>query len=812
MDNPTVPHDKNLLLKQHLLRWASNLDSDQSPEEAYRERLEKAKANYQDASRTYDRGGSVAVGLFNDDSSADAFEVVFRLANEYKRVRDEKEAVRQQEFEYQQKLMEERKSMLRELLDILGQSVCDQVIVGCAAGQQALLTPMQEEAEEESQPTNTTADFPSSPVLNSVQQPPTTALPTMSSPPVADEARDPDISSNEPQRPTESDSSIQQGEREMPSRATLSEATNHVQDDVPSEPLTNRTVKFDQVYQDGNAAFKYVIDKYKGRYYIVECKKHKMHFSTDEAIKGARKHLQGKRHNPSRDGRGILYAMAIAEFGTEVLGCTDDLKDLNNKGSIIVKRKRRNRMVSHPNIHASPNIEGTLPARADYSHHTPSTVNTHQSRTSHIYPQLGEVYKGFWRCDRRFYAVLMLPLEPRLNFSQCLIPGPSHYKQLGDGSLELHEDYKPGGSKESKRQYPVVFFHKAEFPFGCRVGWIGVCDLEAYDPADDSIEHKHRKQVSEFLLNRGSARNAAIQESIDDENVPSPTPRAANPEGLPDRPTSEHHPCPEVEQRETEKEKSPEPPFADAPDVVVSDGDGLPTHQCLDRPPYGQFGDEMDVDIQVDNANLSTITTLEEGISHEERQALLEAAYSLTDTTQCTNADQEFYDVPMGDDTQTSPVYTQVPVSPFSAAAQAQAALEQVLASSTPEATPRKHYSFNHASQSPLSNRPEPYNVKRDADHDSLASITHTQTDQFEVSQSTGITQRTLHNLCYRLNGLSTIEEHGELEEPHRNDGGTMWTSAETPNRTPSRVSQSSYAGHRRRRRRPVSCFIPRRR
>ncbi|GKU06339.1 hypothetical protein FLAG1_09252 [Fusarium langsethiae] len=895
MSDPLRPSEKVIQLERYHQRHGLHVERTISPKDAYKADLSAANAKISEASQAYNRAESVVVGNDGNVSFNAYFKDLKRAMADMDQLESRKSTVRQEECEYQQRLEREQEEALRDHLTILGPSLSNKVFTAWFSAQQSPPTPTEDQvASMEDQVTfmedqvtsmedpatsaarNQYADITThtgyTPGPADAQQPPAAALPTSNDPPVADRARDPYSFMSERQILYEGTTGV--GTRKQiksPGTKSLKvkgrarskrrpQPKRRPRPKIPPEPLTDRSIEFSQVYQDGNAIDKYVMAKYGNHWYIVKCEEHQLEFTTKKPLLGAIKHLRGQEHSPG--GGDTDIQMAIRKFGTRVKNCKEHLVPLNN--SLAIRRASYGKTgVPQGSVQTYPDLV------EDTDDDAPLTRNTNRTSAPPINPQPGEVYKRYWGNEDCYYAVLILPRTG--TFDQAGIEGseisikdtalvedlkliPPCYKyNKGSGILEWAEGYGPGGPKASRTQYPVIYFDKPD-PRDCQYGWVPASELETYNRGDSSVELW--EQADEFLSERGSSQLSDTiyeqDQATNGDDVAEPTAVASGSETLHDRPATLHHSSPaaepsgssmddsivisdtesefEIQTRESSvrlKEETVQTSLMDPPGVPLHNSEVRAPEQAAtpdqreesgrasdDGPSHEQQNDHMDVDTEAGTVNSNTMTALKEGISDKKHQALLDIKSSFTTTPRYIHTDQQLDDVSMSDNTRASPIHTHVSVSPSSAAAQARAVLEHVLAghSSTPEATPRKHYPPNHASQSPLPNRPEPYNVERDADHDSLANGTRTHTDQFEVSQSTSVAQRTLHNLCYRLNGLSTIGEHGELQEPHRSDGGTMWTSAETPDGTPTRVSQSFYPRHRRRKRRPVSCFIPRRR
>ena len=91
---------------------------------------------------------------------------------------------------------------------------------------------------------------------------------------------------------------------------------------------TQRSITFDEVYQDGNADFKHIIVEHpagSADFYIVKCDDHGVHFGI-KPLQGAAKHLASRmHHHQSKE-----FNVAIETLGFRVIGCNAELVRKNN--------------------------------------------------------------------------------------------------------------------------------------------------------------------------------------------------------------------------------------------------------------------------------------------------------------------------------------------------------------------------------------------------------------------------------------------------------------------------------------------------
>lgn len=123
--------------------------------------------------------------------------------------------------------------------------------------------------------------------------------------------------------------------------------------------MENRTIDFKKVYGDGNPEHRYIIidrqythsrhPELTGRYWILRCKDHNMHFAREEGsksvIKAASRHVlthekERKRRgqnkaSPNKNSRNKTdqkktFLASFEAFGVVVEGCSDELMRKNN--------------------------------------------------------------------------------------------------------------------------------------------------------------------------------------------------------------------------------------------------------------------------------------------------------------------------------------------------------------------------------------------------------------------------------------------------------------------------------------------------
>ncbi|KAF5622114.1 uncharacterized protein FTJAE_11081 [Fusarium tjaetaba] len=484
-------------------QWTPLLHPTKSPEEKYQERHREAQAHFE-----------VAAASACVQSDAERLDALQSCINQLKELQAEREANKDdEEREYQELYWEQQEALILDLLDTLGPELGDRV---CSKWRQRTQLPVNTSARLDASAGSPTEVAPSSsyftpnasPVLQAFRPP--IPRPQNESAPIAETPRDQEIhtpsrSLDETQQPSTAQqkrpANISQGSLPRPPKRPRSNAPQ------PRGPLTgDRAIDFDDVYQDGNAATKYIITEHKGFWYILECKKHKLHFMSNNPIHGARRHLTAGTHGHMNAN----YDEAVRILGTRVLNCDED------------KAKRNNLAAQRPTYAQYGRPLSSVSAGSSHSNGGPQTRST-QFLTG-IDPQPGEVYTTFWKKTKRFFAILVLPWGSFRQFGWDMnlmdntallkkhIPVCYDYDPA-TGTVEWAENYGPGGKYHYKRKYPIMYFDADVFPWECAIGWVAMNEFRAYDPNDEGIDHK--EQVNEFIL-RMKDRDRLRNEHQDD--------------------------------------------------------------------------------------------------------------------------------------------------------------------------------------------------------------------------------------------------------------------------------------------------------
>ncbi|KAF5568017.1 hypothetical protein FPHYL_2951 [Fusarium phyllophilum] len=491
--HPLQPSERITAIQEYLARWTARIHPVKSPEEEFQENIKIAQDSFNSLTH----------------SSQNSFDKLDEILGCGARIKElmalHGETKEQKEQEYQKKLGEKEVSLFIELLDLFGPELgkmlckiwCDRV---------------------EHHPSTTSAQSDTIPGAVDTQQPEDTAAPcfaptqdplaqptstsdSVPSPPNPENAGEPTTRPPELDRIEQNTSSgprKRSADSQISSESRPTRPTKRVRSDIAQGPLTgDRTIEFDQVYQNGQAEPKYVIIKHNRFWYILECRKHRLHFN-NHPIRGALKHLRGKKHNQT----SVNYEEAIRALGTRVLHCTEDNVAENNE----VARRRSYSEMGRPVNSLSPSVAHGLPTRSN------------QNLTD-IDPKPGEVYTTFWSETKQFFAILVLPWRNVGDLGKDLsltvkdtvlirnVPSCYRYNHV-DESYEWAPQYRPDGQHYSKRKYPIMYFDAAVFPGECRVYWVAAREFQLYDPQVASIPFK--SIVDGYIASRNNSSDQTV--------------------------------------------------------------------------------------------------------------------------------------------------------------------------------------------------------------------------------------------------------------------------------------------------------------
>ncbi|KAF5627580.1 hypothetical protein F25303_10770 [Fusarium sp. NRRL 25303] len=491
-DIPPGPHSSRVAPIQKLIQqWTPLLHPTRSPEEKYQERHKEAQAHFEAA--------AASACVQSDAARLDALQ---SCINQLKDLQAEREANKDdEESKYQELYWEQQEALILGLLDTVGPELGDKV---CNKWRQRTQLPVNSSAQSNapagssSEVTiNTSYCTPNaSPVMQSFRlpnpRPQSESVPIL---PTAETSLNQETHTiDRPSNESQPSAKAQQKRPANPTQGSLSRPSKRPRSNVPQPqgPLTgDRAIEFNEVYQDGHAPTKYIITEHKGFWYILECKKHKLHFMSNNPIHGARRHLAAGTHG----NQNARNDETVRLLGTRVLNCSADKAKLNNLAAQRPTYAQYGRPLS------------SVSAGSAHSNEGPKTRST--QFLPGIDPQPGEVYTTFWKKTKRFFAILVLPWGSFRQFGWDMnlmdntellkknIPTCYDYDPI-TGTAEWTEHYRPGGKYHHRRKYPVMYIDAPVFPWDCAIGWVAVNEFRAYDPNDEGIDHKDK--VDEFIL------------------------------------------------------------------------------------------------------------------------------------------------------------------------------------------------------------------------------------------------------------------------------------------------------------------------
>lgn len=303
-------------------------------------------------------------------------------------------------------------------------------------------------------------------------------------------------SNNKPgKRPRTSEKAAEIGQDPYPAQRTP-RSLQHTQ-----EPQVDRTIPFEDIYQNGKAQYKHKIFEHKpgsNNWFIVRCDEHQVHFGHGNPLHGAAKHV----HSPQHGNLEKKHELALQVCGHRITGCNADLARLNNQVfhdavkeegyvpfnmNLLTKEGRRRH---HDGAEVATKPEGHVKVKA-------VRLNINSDEANNV--QDCNFYQGLWSPTKKWYTLVVLPILPDGSLRDAGLPQIS----LGEtdlmdkvplcysvdrNSLQIKEwraAYKSGGDKVDKREYPVMFFDGA---VKNSLGWLPASKLKPLDldhPPDD---------------------------------------------------------------------------------------------------------------------------------------------------------------------------------------------------------------------------------------------------------------------------------------------------------------------------------------
>lgn len=360
---------------------------------------------------------------------------------------------------------------------------------------------------------------------------------------------DPAVGDAYSKRPRTGERLIEEGLGQSPAKRS---PRAHRSSQVAVETRVERTITFDEVYQNGKARYKHKIFEYKagsGNWYIVRCDEHGVHFGHGNPVHGAAKHV----HSPQHNNLEKRHDLAIEICGHRVLGCTAELAELNNReferavkedkytpfNSNLLTKEGRRRLTGAPSQEAQPN-GSTTPKGAKRPKSSPPLEPVPEKAV----PEECKFYKGWWGPTKKWYMLIVLPIRPdgnlrevglreKLQETDLMGNIPKCYR-VDRVSLQIkgwQPAYEDRGPKAAKREYPVMFFDGYTKH---SVGWLGAHKLRPVDldNPSDNLERRglsiarewyaqhmmHRKSWEELKrLGRGEPPSATSTSSNPDQ-------------------------------------------------------------------------------------------------------------------------------------------------------------------------------------------------------------------------------------------------------------------------------------------------------
>ncbi|KAF4467853.1 hypothetical protein FALBO_5268 [Fusarium albosuccineum] len=308
-----------------------------------------------------------------------------------------------------------------------------------------------------------------------------------------------------------------------------------------------RTITFDEVFENGEAAVKYTIAQYPrqyGNWYIFKCDEHDKHFERDP-IRGAACHVS--RYH-TRSGTKA-HDVAVKILGIHVLDCDSEKAKRNNE----IARKAFAKGQGLPRGRRDTELQNEQ--RPDKGLHSdkPSKHYGKQTRLQErsgvfepqdqdtLIPVAGKIYatrylsKGKWD----WFPAFVLPWESFKIFDwgeplmeqlpSCYLPS-----QCEGENPRWAPGYQDGGDFVTLRHYPVMFFENRKFPENSRVSWVPVEHFQKFDAENPNI--LYRNAVAKFIdtgdrrLGPKKSEKNYIVISDESDNDPPDVGSHANPE------------------------------------------------------------------------------------------------------------------------------------------------------------------------------------------------------------------------------------------------------------------------------------------
>lgn len=218
-------------------------------------------------------------------------------------------------------------------------------------------------------------------------------------------------------------------------------------------PKTQRSIPFDEVYQDGDPIHKDAIVEYDGQWYILKCEEHGIHFKQN-AFRAAGNHLQSKAHCNLETSKSI----SIQQLGYMVDGCTEELAGKHND---MVRQ-------AYQRGHVPQKLKPSSSIRA-------TKKGSKKGQAPITNPIAGQLYYATDKPTEpdglpNRYIVMILAWK---DLDCCGLPGKNLgdlqlfqtklktcYRYDRDGISGWAEGFEAGGKFVNRRYFPVIWFEE----------------------------------------------------------------------------------------------------------------------------------------------------------------------------------------------------------------------------------------------------------------------------------------------------------------------------------------------------------------
>ncbi|KAI0193093.1 hypothetical protein F4808DRAFT_442430 [Astrocystis sublimbata] len=337
----------------------------------------------------------------------------------------------------------------------------------------------------------------------------------------------------------------------LPAYASNSSTSAAIHTDPASngQPLTSRTITFDQVYQNGQAKTKHIIaewPKNSQQWYIFKCWKHKKRFGNNQRspIRGAARHINSAAHN----NEAKSYPNTIRLLGWRVVDCTRELADMNNSADMMdfeqsQKRKRDQISGNESQLGKRPKTDQS-PRKIITSPKTFHVYNCLRGESYHPVVVLGWDDQKTGNMQDNLASTGLLDWVPKP--PDCYV-----YKYTGGGKPTAIAGWAPGfgegGDKVEEREFPVRFFN-----FGQQFSWVTAKDLEKcplFEPCDNQNGKGSFEAARQWIAKRegfptwnqfqkarqGTEENHSPELGGSSTSTVTAAPRSPSPESIPQR-------------------------------------------------------------------------------------------------------------------------------------------------------------------------------------------------------------------------------------------------------------------------------------